>query len=152
VLLRSSDEGRVVGHLGPDLLGPDWDAAEAVRRLRQDPTQEIGLALVDQRNLAGIGNMYKSEALFIERVNPWTPVGHVIDLNRLVGTASRLLRMNRSHPEQSTTGLPGRGQEHWVYERANQPCRRCRTLISRADQGSPPYQRGTYWCPSCQSA
>jgi endonuclease-8 len=80
-LLRSSDEGRVVGHLGPDLLGPDWDAAEAVRRLRQDPTQEIGLALVDQRNLAGIGNMYKSEALFIERVNPWTPVGHVIDLN-----------------------------------------------------------------------
>jgi endonuclease-8 len=141
-----------VGHLGPDLLGPDWDAAEAVRRLRQDPTQEIGLALVDQRNLAGIGNMYKSEALFIERVNPWTPVGHVIDLNRLVGTASRLLRMNRSHPEQSTTGLLGRGQEHWVYERANQPCRRCRTPISRADQGSPPYQRGTYWCPSCQSA
>jgi endonuclease-8 len=152
VLLRSSDEGRVVGHLGPDLLGPDWDAAEAVRRLRQDPMQEIGLALVDQRNLAGIGNMYKSEALFIERVNPWTPVGHVIDLNRLVGTASRLLIMNRSHPEQSTTGLPGRGQEHWVYERANQPCRRCRTPISRADQGSPPYQRGTYWCPSCQPA
>jgi endonuclease-8 len=141
-----------VGHLGPDLLGPDWDAAEAVRRLRQDPTQEIGLALVDQRNLAGIGNMYKSEALFIERINPWTPVGHVIDLNRLVATASRLLRMNRSHPEQSTTGLPGRGQEHWVYERANQPCRRCRTPISRADQGSPPYQRGTYWCRSCQSA
>ena len=149
-LLYSSDEGRVVGHLGPDLLGPDWDAVEAVHRLGRDPAQEIGLALVDQRNLAGIGNMYKSEALFIERVNPWTPVGRVVDLDRLVGTASRLLRMNRSHPEQSTTGLLGRGQEHWVYERAGQPCRRCRTPIKRADQGPPPYQRGTYWCPSCQ--
>ena len=152
VLVRSADESQLVGHLGPDLLGPDWDTAEAIRRLRQDPGREIGLALLDQRNLAGIGNMYKAEALFIERVNPWTPVADVDDLDRLVGTASRLLRMNRNHPEQSTTGLVGRGREHWVYERAGQPCRRCRTLISRADQGAPPYQRGTYWCASCQPA
>jgi endonuclease VIII len=152
VLVRSADESQLVGHLGPDLLGPDWDTAEAIRRLRQDPGREIGLALLDQRNLAGIGNMYKAEALFIERVNPWMPVADVDDLDRLVGTASRLLRMNRNHPEQSTTGLVGRGREHWVYERAGQPCRRCRTLISRADQGAPPYQRGTYWCASCQPA
>ena len=85
---HASTEGRRCGHLGPDLLGPDWDAAEAVRRLREGPEQEIGLALVDQRNLAGIGNMYKSEALFIEQVNPWTPVGHVIDLDGLVGRRS----------------------------------------------------------------
>jgi endonuclease-8 len=152
VLVRSADESQLVGHLGPDLLGPDWDTAEAIRRLRQDPDREIGLALLDQRNLAGIGNMYKAEALFVERVNPWTPVADVDDLDSLVGTASRLLRMNRNHPEQSTTGLVGRGREHWVYERAGQPCRRCRTPISRADQGAPPYQRGTYWCVSCQPA
>ena len=152
VLVRSADESQLVGHLGPDLLGPDWDTAEAIRRLRQDPDREIGLALLDQRNLAGIGNMYKAEALFVERVNPWTPVADVDDLDSLVGTASRLLRMNRNHPEQSTTGLVGRGREHWVYERAGQPCRRCRTPISRADQGAPPHQRGTYWCVSCQPA
>ena len=64
VLLRSSDEGRVVGHLGPDLLGPDWDPAEAERRLRADPARPVGEALLDQRNLAGIGNIYKAETLF----------------------------------------------------------------------------------------
>jgi endonuclease VIII len=150
VLLRTTDEPRLVGHLGPDLLGPDWDAAEAGRRLRQDPDQEIGLALLDQRNLAGIGNMYKAETLFVERINPWTRVGDIAELDRVVDTAFRLLRMNRDHPEQSTTGLLGRGREHWVYERTGQPCRRCGTPIRRADQGPRPYERGTYWCPGCQ--
>ncbi len=143
-------ENELVGHLGPDLLGPDWDAGAAVTRLLRAPDVTIGDALLDQRQLAGIGNMYKCEVLFIEHVHPWTPVGAVADLTRLVGTARRLLLANRDHPEQSTTGYLGRGRDHWVYERGGQPCLRCRTPIERADQGAPPRARSTYWCPLCQ--
>ena len=149
-IVRTCDEHQVVGHLGPDLLGPDWDAAEAIRRLSDQTDRSVGEALLDQRNLAGIGNLYKCEALFVERINPWTPVGDVRDLARLVTTSQRLLRANRDHPEQSTTGLLGRGREHWVYQRAGQACRRCRTPIRHAMQGEPPYQRDTFWCPTCQ--
>ena len=149
-LIATADERRLVGHLGPDLLGPDWDAEEAARRLRQQPDRAIGEALLDQRNLAGIGNLYKSEALFIEGVHPWIPVGQVVDLAAVISTAHRLLRANRDHPEQSTTGLTRRGQEHWVYQRGGQPCRRCRTPIQRELQGEPGSERSTYWCPRCQ--
>jgi endonuclease-8 len=150
-IVRAADEHQVVGHLGPDLLGPDWDVAEAVRRLNTGQTdRSVGEALLDQRNLAGIGNLYKSETLFIERIHPWTPIGEVPDLARLVETAHRLLRANRDHPEQSTTGLTGRGRDHWVYQRAGAPCLRCRTPIQHAMQGEPPYQRDTFWCPTCQ--
>lgn len=149
-LLRTADEDSIVGHLGPDLLGPDWDPGEALRRLRGDPDRAVGEALLDQRNLAGIGNMYKCEVLFIERVNPWTPVAAIANLERLVDTARRLLLANREHPEQSTTGRLARGQQHWVYERRGDACLRCGTPIRRADQGTPPRQRGTYWCPRCQ--
>jgi endonuclease-8 len=143
-------ESDLVGHLGPDLLGPDWDADAAVARLAREPEIAIGEALLDQRQLAGIGNMYKCEVLFIEHVHPWTAVGAVADLGRLVTTAHRLLLANRDHPEQSTTGSRGRGRDHWVYERGGQPCLRCRTPVERADQGAPPRARSTYWCPTCQ--
>jgi endonuclease-8 len=143
-------EVEFVGHLGPDLLGPDWDVDRAVANLRRQPDVPIGEALLDQRNLAGIGNLYKCEVLFIERVNPWTPVGQVPDLVRVVTTAQRLLRANRDHPEQSTTGLMGRGRDHWVYERTGEGCLRCRTPIVRAEQGTPPRARPTWWCPHCQ--
>ena len=150
-VVATSAEPELVGHLGPDLLGPDWDLDRAVANLGRAPGVEIGQALLDQRNLAGIGNMYKCEALFAERVNPWTAVADVPDLTRLVATAHRFLRANRDHPEQSTTGRSGRGQEHWVYGRRNEPCLRCRTPIAYAEQGTPPYQRATYWCPNCQA-
>jgi endonuclease-8 len=143
-------EAELVGHLGPDLLGADWDEDEALVRLRAQPDAAIGDALLDQRNLAGVGNMYKCEVLFIERVQPWTPVAAVPDLPAVVRTARRLLLMNRDHPEQSTTGMTGPGREHWVYGRAGQPCLRCRTPIQRRDQGVAPQQRSTYWCPRCQ--
>ncbi len=143
-------EDTLVGHLGPDLLGPDWDPDAAVSNLLAAPEVTIGEALLDQRNLAGVGNMYKCEVLFVERVHPWTPTGGVADLLGLVNTSQRLLRANRDHPEQSTTGQLGRGREHWVYERGGAPCLRCRTPILRADQGEPPRARGTYWCPTCQ--
>jgi endonuclease-8 len=162
-LLPSTQEDTWVGHLGPDLLGDGWDPDEAVRRLRAQPDRAIAEALLDQRNLAGIGNLYKNEVLFIEGVNPWTPTRDVPDLGRLVGRAQKLLFANREHPEQSTTGLLARGRQlprrlrphwrgdlHYVYERGGEPCLRCGTPIRRAEQGEPPRQRSSYWCPSCQ--
>ncbi|HJQ42494.1 MAG TPA: zinc finger domain-containing protein, partial [Jatrophihabitantaceae bacterium] len=149
-IIATGDEHALVGHLGPDLLGPDWDLDEAVRRLSANPDVEIGVALLDQRNLAGIGNLYKCEALFVEHVDPWTPVASVPDLARLVDRARTLMRANRDHPEQSTTGLMQRGRQHWVYERRGEACLRCGSAIKRAEQGVPPYQRSTYWCPRCQ--
>ena len=76
-VVPTADEDRLVGHLGPDVLGPDWDLDEALRRLRDHPDEQIGVALVDQRNLAGIGNLYKVESLFLRGVHPWTRVADV---------------------------------------------------------------------------
>jgi endonuclease VIII len=149
-LLPRADEDQAVGHLGPDLLGPDWDLDEAVRRLAARPDREVGQALLDQRNLAGIGNLYKAEACFLHGVSPWTPVGAVPDLPRLVGRARALLEHNRDWPQQITTGDARRGREHWVFERTGRPCRRCGTPVAGSEQGAPPYARLTYWCPRCQ--
>ena len=147
---RASTRTTVVGHLGPDLLGPDWDAHEAVRRLAADPDRPLGEALLDQRNLAGIGNIYRSETLFLSGVSPFLPVSAVGNLPKVVDLARRLLLANRARPQITTTGNPRRGEQLWVYGRAGERCRRCRTPILRAMQGQPPYDRVTFWCPSCQ--
>jgi formamidopyrimidine-DNA glycosylase len=128
-IISSINEERVVGHLGPDLLGPGWNAAEAVRRLSASPDRAVGEALLDQRNLAGIGNMYKAEVLFLRGIDPWRPVGDVADLTALVELARRLLEANKNRVGQVTTGSTGRGQETWVYGRKGRPCRRCGTTI-----------------------
>ena len=144
------DEDEVVGHLGPDVLSEGWDEDEALRRLREDPAREVGLALMDQRCLAGLGNLYRTEVLFLRGLTPWVPVGEVPDLSALVRTGRRLMMANRGHWEQSTTGSLRRGEDHWVFERAGQPCRRCGTRIVSAEQGAKPYARLSYWCPRCQ--
>ncbi|MCU1599446.1 MAG: DNA-(apurinic or apyrimidinic site) lyase [Frankiales bacterium] len=144
-----TDESSVVGHLGPDIVTEGFDPSEAVRRLAADPDREIGMALLDQRAVAGIGNLYRLEALFLRGVNPWAPVSSV-DLEPLVQVARKLMRANLRHAQQSTTGSMRRGEEHWVFERPRKPCRRCGTRISVADQGEPPRARITYWCPRCQ--
>jgi endonuclease-8 len=149
-LLETTDEARVVGHLGPDVLGPDWDLDEAVRRLAADPGREIGMALLDQRNLAGIGNLYRTEMLFLRGLTPWVAVGDVPDLPALVTAGRRLMVANRGRIEQSTTGSLRRGETHWVFERQGRPCRRCATPLLSAEQGEAPYQRLSYWCPHCQ--
>jgi len=110
-LIRTSEESRVTGHLGPDLLGPDWDRAEAVRRLSAQPDRPIGEALLDQRNLAGIGNLYATEMLFLRGVNPWQPAGDVTDLDALVELGRRLLEANKARIGQVTTGVWRRGEE-----------------------------------------
>jgi endonuclease-8 len=147
-LIPTADEDSVVGHLGPDLLGSDWDPDEAVRRLSLAPDRLIGEALLDQRNLAGIGNVYKCELLFLRGVSPWAPASSVPDLTTMVSLARRLIASNVGRWSQITTGSARRGEEHYVYGRAGRPCRRCGTPIRRADQGSD--ERVTFWCPNCQ--
>ncbi|MFG2946157.1 Fpg/Nei family DNA glycosylase [Streptomyces adustus] len=149
-LLRTANEHRAVGHLGPDLLGPDWDPERALSNLRTDPARALGEALLDQRNLAGIGNVYKSELCFLLGVTPWLPVGALPAERaaRLPTLAKRLLEANRERPVRSTTGR--RGQELFVYGRAHRPCLRCHTPIRAADQGDGSRERPTYWCPACQ--
>jgi endonuclease VIII len=149
-VVRTSREHDVVGHLGPDLLGRDWDAAEAVRRLRGDPDRTIGEALLDQRNLAGIGTIYRAESLFLRGVNPWQRVGDVAELTGLVEMAHRLLDANKAQPGTVTTGVNSRGEEVWVYGRAGRQCRRCGTLIRKANLGHATEERLAVWCPRCQ--
>lgn len=145
-LIRTGEEPQVTGHLGPDLLGPDWDCPEAVRRLSAEPARPIGEALLDQRNLAGIGNLYKAEVLFLRGVNPWQPTGSVADLDAMAELARRLLDANKDRNGQVTTGNWRRGEETWVYGRPGRPCRRCGTPIRSEGQ----QDRVTFWCPSCQ--
>jgi endonuclease VIII len=149
VIPREAEQD-VVGHLGPDLLGPDWDEDEALRRLLADPAREVADALLDQRNLAGIGNLYKNELCFLAGVHPRTPVARVPDLTRLVRRARAVLEANKERLEQTTTGDTRRGQQTWVYRRDKQPCRRCGTRILADMQGPETQERATYWCPSCQ--
>lgn len=145
-LIRTTSEHTLVGHLGPDLLDPDVDVDEAVRRLSAQPDRTVGEALLDQRNLAGIGNLYRAETLFLRGVHPRTPVRAAGDLPAMVRLARRLLWLNREHPEQATTGELRKGRQHYAYDRTGKPCLRCRTPIRRGELDG----RRTYWCPHCQ--
>lgn len=147
-LIDTADEPDVVGHLGPDLLGPDWDEAEALRRLGADPDRPIGEALLDQRNLAGIGNMYMAELCFVSGLHPRTPVSEVTTLPRVVRRGKQMLELNKERAQQTTTG--NLREPLWVYRRDQAACRRCRTAIRVAMVGPPGRERASYWCPSCQ--
>ena len=149
-VLPTAKEDRVVGYLGPDLLGPDWDAAQAVDRLSRDADKPIGEALLDQRNLSGLGTIYMSETLFLRGVDPARAVGLVPDLDALVSLGQRLLDANKARAGHVTTGDAGRGRENWVYGRAGRPCRRCGTPIRRGEAGPPGQERVRFWCPNCQ--
>lgn len=149
-VIPTEEEPRLVGHLGPDVLGADWDEREAIRRLLLDADREVGEALIDQRVMAGPGNIYKSEACYLRGVDPRTPVGAVTDAAALVRMVKRLMEANRTLGRQVTTGDTRRGREHWVYGRAGEPCRRCGTPILRTVQGGTTEERVTFWCPSCQ--
>lgn len=98
--------------------------------------------------LAGIGNLYKSETLFLRGINPWRTVGEIDELEKAVTLAQKLLAANRGRWSQATTGSVRRGAQHWVFERAGSPCRRCGTTIRRSKQGD--HERISYWCPKCQ--
>lgn len=146
-----------LSRLGPDLLAPGFDSDEAFRRLR-DPgraARPVAEALLDQRAMAGLGNVYKSEIPWIERVSPFALLGELDDdtLRRLIATAQRLMLANASSnrgPERVTTAgdraAPG---PLYVYRRTGRPCCRCGAPIASTRQGSD-LPRTTYWCPTCQ--
>ena len=143
-----------LARLGPDLIQPAPDVASAVRRLddasRGDMT--IGEALLDQRAMAGLGNVYRSEVLFLVGVDPFLVVRAVDPgtRERLVSTGAGLLRANRDGPRRTTTGRDRDGERLWVYRRTGRPCRRCGTPVRSAVLGELP--RRLWWCPTCQPA
>ena len=149
-VVPTAREDEIVGHLGPDLLGPDWDPAAAVGRLARDPGRPLGEALLDQRNLAGAGTVFATEMLFLRGIHPWRPVGEVDDLHALVELGHRLLDANKARPGHVTTGDTRPGRENWAYGRAGRPCRRCGTPIRKGEQGPPGQERLRFWCPNCQ--
>ncbi|MFK0008495.1 DNA-formamidopyrimidine glycosylase family protein [Paenarthrobacter sp. NPDC090520] len=153
-VVPTGEEDKIVGHLGPDLLGPDWDEAEALRRLQAEPDVPIGYALLNQRNLAGIGNIYRCDSCFLSGVHPALPVGQVPDLARIVNDAKRLLGENLGPGRRSTLGPRAVRPGYWVYGRTRQPCRRCGTPIEYGLLGSPDgtEERDIYFCPQCQPA
>lgn len=154
-LVPTTDEHRVVGYLGPDLLDDDFDRDEAVRRCASDPAATIRTVLLDQRRVAGLGNLWANELCFVRGVHPDRPVGDV-DVPSAIDTARRMLRHSATVPDayQVTTGVLRRGERHWVVGRAGRPCLRCGTRVrARYDvevAGSP--ARRVWWCPRCQPA
>jgi endonuclease-8 len=127
--------------LGPDLLAADFDLEGAVRRIEQRRGLSIAEALLDQQAIAGIGNIYKNEALFVARVDPFSAVESLPreTIEKVVTTAAKLMRANLQD---------GARARFWVYERGGKPCRRCGSIIQRSKQGAE--ARSTYWCETCQ--
>lgn len=153
---------RAVDHLGPDLLDADWDPVantdEILRRIGDRPTRTIGEALLDQRNLAGIGTVYRAELCFLRGVDPRDPVNVVPDLRGMITLARRLLVANADRTVRVTTGDTRRGRSLWVYGRDGKPCRRCGTEVESfrlggladPDEPSDSLDRIGFRCPSCQ--
>lgn len=149
-LLHRNEEDAAVGHLGPDLLGPDWDEREALSRLLGEPSRPIRETLLDQRVLAGIGNMYAAELCFLHGLHPERPVGEVPTPIRLIRRAKQVLDLNKDRAIQCTTGDLRDGKRMWVYRRDKNPCLRCGTIIEVTMLGDPGRERAAYWCPHCQ--
>jgi endonuclease VIII len=151
-LIPTPEEHRLVDHLGPDLLDPDWSAehaATAVERLERQPDREIGVALLDQTVMAGVGNVYRAEVCFLLGVSPWTPVS-AVDTRRAVELSRELLLRNALRPDRTTTNDPRRDRRLWVYGRTRSGCLRCGGRILVASQGEDTRERVTYHCPACQ--
>jgi endonuclease-8 len=141
---RTRFDQRLAG-LGPDILAPDLDEAAFLRRLRQDdPTRGIGDALLDQRTIAGIGNMWKSEGCFLAQIDPWRPAGKLSD-------AEALAIVRELRPRMRASADDGR-QDRWrqIYNAAGRPCPRCGPPALVKGRGQGDGNRPTFWCPSCQ--
>jgi endonuclease-8 len=144
--------------LGPDLLAPELDPAEVLARARAPGHRDLAVTdlLLDQTVAAGIGNVYRSEVLFLAGVYPWTHVEALDDatLRGLFESARELMRSNLGPGRRATVGRhrgarrPLGGPRLWVYGREGQPCLRCKTLVRRSIEGR--QARSTWWCPRCQ--
>ncbi|OLR94173.1 DNA-formamidopyrimidine glycosylase family protein [Actinokineospora bangkokensis] len=152
-LVPTDEESRLVGHLGPDLLDPGWGPeleAEAVRRLAAEPDRALGLALLDQRVMAGVGNVYKAEVCHILGVTPWSPVS-AVDAGEAVRLSRELLDKNKLVVDRNTTGDLRRGRDLWVYGRRRSGCLRCGGPVVAGVQGADVRERVAYFCPVCQA-
>ncbi|WP_127818795.1 DNA-formamidopyrimidine glycosylase family protein [Microbacterium sp. CPCC 204701] len=148
-VVPTRDEEKLVGYLGPDPLSDDWDPTEAARRLAAD-TRPVHVALQDQRNVAGFGNEYASEILFVRGILPTTPASET-DTPAIVDLGARMIRANRDRSGRTFTGDARPGRSTWVYRREGRPCRRCSALIRGGALGADPTrERIVFWCPSCQ--
>jgi endonuclease-8 len=155
---RDLDRHRQLQSLGPDLLAEPFDRAEAVRRMRGRGGEPIADVLLNQRVLAGIGNVFKSEILFLAGIHPFTPAGALTDpdLDRIVGVSREQLAANVMTRSQTLSSATGRRttrslnprEQLWVYSRGGKPCRRCGAAIQSAKSGLD--ARASYWCPNCQ--
>ncbi|HJL16273.1 MAG TPA: DNA-formamidopyrimidine glycosylase family protein [Sandaracinaceae bacterium LLY-WYZ-13_1] len=150
-LLAPGRVPRAVRRLGPDLLAPRADLDEALRRMRAHPTMPVGVAVMRQHLVAGIGNVYKSETLFLERASPFTPVAELSDeaLRGILRRARRLMKQNLRGFPRTTRRRFGR-ERLWVYGRAGERCYTCGEAIRMRRQGDD--GRSTYFCPRCQSS
>lgn len=158
-LVATAQESAVIGHLGPDVLDPHFDRRRALTHLLADPSVPVGVALLDQRNLAGIGTIYASEPLFEHRVSPWAPVGDLDPevVGRVVDTARLwMVRSCRVGHRPAAGSLARPPADGWlpgtyrVFGRRGRPCRRCGTTIVEGPLGRSPRQRVISFCPSCQ--
>jgi endonuclease VIII len=146
---RRAEESEL-DYLGPDLLGADWDATVAAENLLRDPAVPAFVALLEQRNLAGLGNEYVNDLLFLRGIHPWRPVG-TVEMGGLLTAAHRAIHANKDRSIRSLTGDLRPKKTSWVYGRVGQPCRRCGTRVQKGQLGPTPLiQRDVYWCPSCQ--
>jgi endonuclease VIII len=150
-LLPTEREGQIVGHLGPDLCGTELpDLGEIVARLRREPQQRLAAALLDQRNVAGFGNVYAVELPFIAGVSPNQPVTTIDGLERLVGLGAAVIRTNAERGPQNTTGRRLASADHWIYAKRGRPCPLCATTLDGWEERDSPWQRVSVWCPDCQ--
>lgn len=157
-IFPAADYPAAVAHLGPDVLG-DWDAdahAEAYRRITAEPGRSIGAALLDQTNLAGVGNEYRAEICFLAGVHPARTVD-TVDVHRILDITFAVMDANRNSPVRVTTGVRRAGETTYVFGRNNKPCRRCGTLIVTGMLGGRDaggrdgeLERVIWWCPHCQ--
>ena len=152
-LVRRSDEHRLVGHLGPDVLGADWDRGRVVDNLRATPPgTSIAAALLDQHVLAGVGTFWASEVLFVQRLHPWRDATDLSadELDALVERVHALMLRGREHAIQSSTGVLRADDRAFVHGRSGRPCRRCGTTVRVAPLGRAGADRVFFSCPGCQ--
>lgn len=150
-VVPTANEDTVIGHLGPDLCGDEQpDVDDITERLRHDGLAPLAGALLDQRNVAGFGNLYAVELPFVVGVSPNQTIGTVDQLEGLVGIGVAMIRTNAARGPQNTTGRRLRIDDHWIYPKRGRPCPLCGTRLDGWAEGESPWRRVSTWCPSCQ--